>query len=535
MIATRTQHGAARIEPRGFTLVEMLVAVALVLLMMVLFAQVFQQCSNTMTRQKGMAENDQKARQLTLLLKGDIANRTFQDVTPIRRQIAPNYDPGQNRRGYFSISENDPSSKTDDVLAFTIQIPSSELPLSGRAALLKYSADTLNADGTIDLGATTTTTEHLTLDQYLVSNHDQPDFDDAQTSANNTSSSIAAEVCYFLRNGSLYRRMLLVRNSYDDSGSITTVGQPPMTNGKDYASALTVKGSGQFWRDFDSSAFHKGIKSTTMATNGMAFHTIASNSLSNKITGIDPDIQYPISLGIPHLRFGSTVYLNDGFTPNSIGFPREFLDTASPPAASTFIGRFNQQETAHSNFGYPGRNPATGNPMDPSTALTIDSATGLVTQYESETYRRGEDVMLSNVYEFDIKVWDDDTNVRDWVDLGHNRKSGATNVGYYNAANRLVSLYNDFRDNRYDTWHPQMGNTANPFPPYFPGTNGADGAPGTILLDDDASGTADDATERGIDGTDDVVYPLRAIQITIKYFDLSSNQVRQLTLVYSLI
>ena len=44
----------------------------------------------------------------------------------------------------------------------------------------------------------------------------------------------------------------------------------------------------------------------------------------------------------------------------------------------------------------------------------------------------------------------------------------------------------------------------------------------------------DDASEVGHIGTDDEI-PLRAIQITIRYYDLSSNQMRQMTLVQSLV
>src|SRR5262245_18697896 len=56
----------------GFTLVEMLVAVGLVVLMMVLFASIFQLATGTMTTQKGISENDQRVRLVVSALRGDL-------------------------------------------------------------------------------------------------------------------------------------------------------------------------------------------------------------------------------------------------------------------------------------------------------------------------------------------------------------------------------------------------------------------------------------------------------------------------------
>ncbi len=68
---------------RGFTLVEMMVATALVVVMMLMFAQVFQTAGGLVSNQKGLAENDQSERTLTILLRGDVAQRTFRDVVPL--------------------------------------------------------------------------------------------------------------------------------------------------------------------------------------------------------------------------------------------------------------------------------------------------------------------------------------------------------------------------------------------------------------------------------------------------------------------
>ena len=105
----------------GFTLVEMLVSVAIVLLMMSMFAQIFQMATGSLSQQRGIAENDQKARMLTTTLRGDLERRTFRDVFPFRagedtRQLGHSLS---RRAGYVEIDENDPSDDTDDVLTFT--------------------------------------------------------------------------------------------------------------------------------------------------------------------------------------------------------------------------------------------------------------------------------------------------------------------------------------------------------------------------------------------------------------------------------
>ena len=52
-------------HPAGFTLVEMLVSVTLVLMMMMMFAQVFEIASGIHVKIRGVTRNDQRTRILT--------------------------------------------------------------------------------------------------------------------------------------------------------------------------------------------------------------------------------------------------------------------------------------------------------------------------------------------------------------------------------------------------------------------------------------------------------------------------------------
>ena len=107
----------------GFTLVEMLISVALVLLMMTLFAQVFELASESITLQQALAENDQQLRTCVTIMRADLRKRSFRDVVPFREAqgSAGSLSPYFQRKGYFYISTNDPNSPRDTVLQFTVQ------------------------------------------------------------------------------------------------------------------------------------------------------------------------------------------------------------------------------------------------------------------------------------------------------------------------------------------------------------------------------------------------------------------------------
>jgi hypothetical protein len=128
-------------------------------------------------------------------------------------------------------------------------------------------------------------------------------------------------------------------------------------------------------------------------------------------------------------------------------------------------------------------------------SLTLNSD-GLVSQFTDEFGRRGEDIVMTNVHAFDIKVWDD--GLSQFVDLGHGNSSGdyaGPPAGPFTVAQG---------GNRYDTWHP---NTLMPAPPYRP----------------------------VFGGNPDNPKPLRAIQIHIRFYDPGGDTMRDLTFTYSLI
>jgi prepilin-type N-terminal cleavage/methylation domain-containing protein len=509
-------------KSRGFTLVEMLVATALVVLMMLMFAQVFKTASGLVSNQKGMAEHDQNVRTMTILLRGDVGQRTFRDVVPFEpvadaMATVPN---DSFKQGFFAISENFPDDTTDDVLHMTIKIDEGEihegspqLPFAGKATLIRYADPAAMAPGNV-VPVDADIDEEAERQAFLLANRNQPEFDDGQLSVNGTGTSRFAEVSWFLRNGTLYRRMMLIRDPYDAGGfgpqptnfdgtqnlipgDYTALNVPPIpdADGVDWHKAV-----GRFWYDFDYSAFNDP-QNNTPAGKGLTFHSapisLANESPSTNLLGSFTDL--PISLGIPMLRYGNSI--RRGLDMSTVAPPpREYLvgTNLSDYDRSTFIGRFTIQESSHSAFTYPNSSPATGGPFQNGTTLTLGTdGDGLVDEFiTTEINRRGEDIVMTNVHSFDIQVWDD--GVRDFVNLGHSRTSGGLPVGDFHTSRNANTVYG----NRYDTWHP---NSQMPDPPYRP-----------IELDG--------VTPKS----------LQAIKIQVRFYEQSSDSMRDMTFTFPL-
>jgi hypothetical protein len=345
----------------------------------------------------------------------------------------------------------------------------------------------------------------------------------------------------------------------------------------------SVLNPGNFWTDFDYSA-HLKINGASVV--GATFHGV--DALSNEAND-PPPVNESRALAHPRNRFGHNPFNPVNFDA-ATGRSREYVTTGG-----AFLGRFTHEETSYKNltgslaFNYPHKlasTPAANyNPMDvaAATPLTLNSS-GAVIAYAGGS-RQGEDLLLPNVLSFDIKVWDDrynepDANVDGVLNANEDvngngireTAGGFVNIGYsapatgdYSLAKRTtVPGYNAYgpnptgvNNNVFDTWHPQVqldlngdGNrddlNANGVfggldagdhyrPPYRPAADlGPDLKPGRANIDDDGIGGTDDASETGWWGSDDF-HPLRAMQITVRYRDVSTNQIRQLTIQQSLI
>uniref|UniRef100_A0A7C2P5D9 Prepilin-type N-terminal cleavage/methylation domain-containing protein n=1 Tax=Schlesneria paludicola TaxID=360056 RepID=A0A7C2P5D9_9PLAN len=442
-------------ERRGFTLVEMLVAVALVMLLMTLFAQVFQMAGGSVSTQRGLMENDQRARTVQTLLYGDLTKRTFRHAIPFAFNEAVTAVEADlpHRRGYISISENDPFNDTDDVLALTVD-----------AAITKESPDVLSFYGkalALAPASLSTTNQY----RYYRTNLNQPETDDGRLDLNQSADAQTAEVVYFLRNGNLYRRVLLIRqqsNSTDDDQPQDDAGQrffardfvpPGGSSWTPYPGGFA--GASNFWKDFDYSA-HPSLRADTSVSPPFVYDGAKFNG-SLKTLQVKPDpvaFPPPDKIGYPPNRFGhNTVAPSPTGSPPPPplfgGQPREY------GTGGWWVGRLTMEETSMSSWTYPQlTHPCTGsysdtsNPMNSAVAWNDANGDHVIDGLNGGS-RRGEDLLLSNVHSFDIKVWDDVLN--EFVDVGHSLPTG-TGVTWNGSAFVQIPVWGDYHINNRLNW-----------------------------------------------------------------------------------
>lgn len=172
--------------------------------------------------------------------------------------------------------------------------------------------------------------------------------------------------------------------------------------------------------------------------------------------------------------------------------------------------------------------PGTINPLDFWANPTTDTTTG--NRLEDNAFigggttagsRPSDDIILTNVIGFDVKVWDPTANSNQgaYVDLGH------AGISYTAAPNSFRHLGDGplagtpSTSRIYDTWSTS----------YF-SSNWING------IDDNAStetgyGIVDDDSEKGANRLPPYPIPLRGIQVKIRVFEPDSKQVREVTVV----
>lgn len=160
---------------RGVTLVEMLVTVAILVIIMTVLVQVFQAATGAVSGAQAFAQIDDQLRRIDGTIRADLLGVTAHFTPPL--------DPLQNL-GYFEYGENEfadiQGEDSDDYIRFTAAAPPGQ-PFTGRMWINAWPIPGPNGG-------------------YLYNPNAQPV----------TVSSQYAEIIYFLRNGNLYRRVLLV-------------------------------------------------------------------------------------------------------------------------------------------------------------------------------------------------------------------------------------------------------------------------------------------------------------------------------------
>ena len=156
---------------RGVTLVEMLVTVAVLVIIMTVMVQIFQSATGALTAAQQIQDLDNQLKLLDSTIRSDLGGATANFTPPLNPQ---------HNLGYFEYIENEfadvQGEDSDDCLRFTANAPPGQ-PFTGRMWVSAPSANPLFYTQAIQ--PVTITSEN-------------------------------AEIIYFLRNGNLYRRVLLI-------------------------------------------------------------------------------------------------------------------------------------------------------------------------------------------------------------------------------------------------------------------------------------------------------------------------------------
>jgi prepilin-type N-terminal cleavage/methylation domain-containing protein len=162
---------------RGVTLVEMLVTVAVLVIIMTVLVQIFQAATGALSAAQVIQDLDNQVKLMETTIRSDLEGATARFTPPL--------DP-DNGQGYFEYIENEfadnQGEDSDDCLRFTAKAPPGQ-PFTGRMWVTQSTPAIAGAQANSFYNANA---QPVTV-----------------TSEN-------AEIIYFLRNGNLYRRVLLI-------------------------------------------------------------------------------------------------------------------------------------------------------------------------------------------------------------------------------------------------------------------------------------------------------------------------------------
>jgi type II secretory pathway component PulJ len=462
----------------GYTLVELLVATALTLLVMAGVVSLFGSVTDSISRGQAMMETAERLRAT--------AHRLQQDLKYVTATMIPPLDPRAGL-GYFEVVEG-----------------------PGPHGITGAGMQPANSEG----GGTDTTVGDVDdMLMFTTRSFGEPFLG---RFGNQTHQSQVAEVAWFLRGTTLYRRMLLV---------VPGRTVPAMTGFYDeYDVSVRQEGG--------SSEQRAGSGPARLVTNSLGDLTNRQNRFAHQPYAWPHDVRFFGQLGLPTLR------------------------ECSHPAWPLPLNNVNPEEVVLPTGTPPKPVQAADFWVQPHPWQEVDAETGTLLAYQGP--RIAEDVILTNVLSFDVKVYDaqapvfatsgtvvvpGDVGYRAafarwrqggppperagaYVDLFYLRGMNVGNfASWFSGPGKgilgLLALAGDAAV--YDTWSTHyeadgldQGRLAGP-------DEGSDG------LDNDNRGGVDDAGEQ--EAPPPYPVPLRGIQVKIRVYEHDSRQVREVTVV----
>lgn len=206
---------------RGFTLVEVMIAAALTLMMMAVVVQLFARVGGVAADTRAVTQLNDRLRAARIILQSDLANVTAEMRPPLRSNMGlgyfeyvegPDGPVFKGTQAAYNINETDASGNLlpdttvgdpDDILMFTARAADGGF-FSGRA---RYLATLVTPNGPV------------------------------QTPMDGMTKSSTAEICYFVRGDTLYRRVLLIAPTIGNNGVVDPIlylrssYNPPVSTG----------------------------------------------------------------------------------------------------------------------------------------------------------------------------------------------------------------------------------------------------------------------------------------------------------------
>lgn len=413
--------------PRGFTLVELLVATSLTLLLMAAVVSIFASIGKSVDVSRAVLEMADRQRAAAARLQKDL-----QGLTVI---VDPPCQPAADE-GYFELIEGPVGAA----------VPPQNMAWNAELGV----PDTSVGDFDDILMFTTRTTGRPFVGRFL-------------GSPSRVIQSDVAEVAWFVRGRTLYRRVLLVVPGRDLSG-------------------LPAAG---FFADNDISVRLHGQQ---LVANSLGDLTRRECRFGHDVRQFPFDVRGWGQLGLPTLRECSAGSWVAGNPP----LPGQ------PPLAAQIDFWSNNLELVHP---WPG---------------VVEPQSGAMSGYLGP--RVADDVILTNVIGFDVKVWD--PGAGKYVDLGSS-EAVTFALGRQHPRSMLQASANQARI--YDTWSDHYEHDG------FDQNGNGIADEGTDGFDNDGNGLIDDPLER--ETWPPYPLPLRGIQVKIRCFERDSRQIREVTVV----
>ncbi len=494
-----------RAAARGFTLIEMLVATTLTLIMMAALVTIFGMVGDSVSNSRATLEMSERLRAAEATLQRDLSGITV-TMHPPRRPEA--------NEGYFEYIEG---------------------PIGVVAGA---DPEPVNSDLAAPNNADTTVGDFDDILMFTTRSRDTPFV--GKCGANTVESQVA-EIAWFVRGRTLYRRVLLVAPQV--LSSLDTNSDGVLDSSNDFG------GNGFFYEcDISARPETYGGGETGWVPNSLADLTKRENRFAHRVHATLDQFPYDArrwgQLGLPTLReCSSSAWMS-------------WTNVAAAPGvtAETQIDLWN----------------------DPHPWTEVEKVTGTLLNYQGT--RVAEDVILTNVIGFDVKAWDSDAPMLRGVNDNNTPSNLADDTvfadvvvipgdpGYELALAHLVEELSKLPASQNQDYLPigygayvdlcyARGNITTSFA--GPGEaksqldNGLgwtydtwsfhyehDGVDtdvdtpalideGTDGFDNDGGGIVDDADERETSAPYPV--PLRGIQVKIRVFEPDSRQIREVT------